>query len=101
MRQREAAEITNPASRMRLAELRTIPMTARFFLRPLLQPITPTINPATNTITPRKTRFRSAMESRAPMIDSAIEAVDQSNPCRRAGTCGGTPDTIGGAFCVA
>src|SRR5712691_7805905 len=68
-----------------------MPMAARFFRTPLLQPTTPTIKPATNTITPTTTNPGSAIEIAAPTIDSAIEAVDQSNPRRRAGG-GATPE---------
>ena len=71
-------------------------MPARFLRTPLLQPTTPKINPAANATTPKKNSSRSAIEIKAPMIDSAIEAVDQSNPRRWAGGGGATGETIGG-----
>lgn len=70
-------------------------MAARFLRTPLLQPSTPMLNPATNTMSPNKTSPGVAIEIRAPMIDRAIETVDQSNPGRRGGG-GATPETIGG-----
>ena len=73
-------------------------MAARFFRIPLLQPTTPTTKPATNTMTPTTTSPRSAIEINAPTIDKAIEAVDQSNPRRRAGGDGATPGTICGRW---
>ena len=54
-----------------------IPMAARFFRIPLLQPTTPTIRPVTNTTTPTTINPRFAIDINAPTIEMRIEAVDQ------------------------
>ena len=74
-------------------------MAARFLRTPLLQPTTPTINPVKNRAAPTRKNLRSAIEIKAPAIDRAIEAVDQSNPRRRVGGRGATPELyVGGGM---